>query len=529
MRPLTGVTWTMAVVLTLVVIGPSAAAQECSCSDAFVGDTIAAADGVFIGTVASGGDGAERTTYEVGTWIKGDLATEAIEVGRGDCDAPVAAAGEEAAVAIVLDSGGRAVHACALPSPAAVLALAQPEQASAGPAVYFATSAIAPPLLLDADAGIVASDPGTDNRRIDAAAACPDGTIAYLQDQQVVIIDADFTEIDRLQFRRITDELFCPEPGVVLAVAGPALEQQVYDVRSRSPLTGQLAPDGPADAVGDLVAVGAQGPGEANATVRVVGRGSGIERTLIDPALLVGARPVSLVSVALSPSADRAAFAITSGPEDNQQATVMITDTAGGSILALADLDAIASEVRWLSGERLLVRATSGRSTVHSAATLAVESEIDAPWAEHLDGNVLTGIGGTEPGVGTTLTRIVLPDGAPTVERELPFEMQVIRLPEPVESGATGSAFLEPLALPLPSDRLDGLVALTTDDGQRFVAPDELPTPTPPANQDESAGAPPTTRDPDGEDAGILMWAVVAGAIAIGGVLLILARRPQPG
>lgn len=554
-RLLAVVTATLAALGALVAAAPAAsAAQECSCRDDFVGDLIAAADGVFIGTITDleYGDGAvvtpanpaERTTYDVAMWIKGALPTSTVEVHRGSCDDGVAEVGDEIAVAFGVDGSGRAVHTCALPPAPVVQAFVQPDAAAPGPAVYFATSRFAPPLLLDAAGRIVASDPNADNRRIEVAAGCPDGTVAYLQDDEVVIVDATFSEVERLQWRRLTDELFCPEPGVILAIAGPSQERQVYDVRSRSPLTSQLTFGSPADAVGDLVAGAMESPGDANATVRVVNRSSGIERVLIDPSLVVDARPVSVVSVRLSPGADRVAFTVTTGPEESARTTVMVADTAGGSILASADVGTRRAHVRWLSPDRLVVQTTTGRSSVLGAARLEVELELDARWIQHLDDNVLSGIGDSQrggPGVGTTLTRLSLPDGAPTVERALPFEMQVRRLPTPVDAGATGPAFVEALDLPLPSERLDGLVPTATADGMVFVAPEPASATTAPvepgsdrateAAGDEAAAEPagaPSAR-PDDEDAGILMWAVAAGAITLGGVLLVLARRPTPG
>ena len=515
------------VMLTLVTTGSPVSAQTCSCVDAFVGDTIAAADGVFIGTVAEQGGAPGRTGYEVDTWIKGDVATGLVDVESGECSEVPAEGGDEVAVAFALDGDGRAIETCALPPVSVVRAFVQPDP-SAGPAVWFATSAVAPPLLLDADARIVASDPVTDNRRIDAAAACADGTVSYLQDQQVVIIDDDFTEVGRFAFRRSTSEMFCPEPGVVLAVAGPAQDRRVYDVVSRAALTSPLATGGPADAVGDLVAGGMQTAGEANATVRVVSRSTGVERTLIDPALLVGARPVTIHSVRLSPTADRVAFTLTSGPEGDQQAAAMVADTAGGSILALAEIGTTASEVRWLSADRLVVLPEAGRSTVRDAGTLAIEREVDGRWIQHLEADVLSGIGHDDLGVGSTLTRVALPDGPPTIGGEVPFGVEAIRLPEAVASSESGSAFVQPLELPLASERLDGHVVIATADGLLFVSADEVPTATPTSTESEAAidASPPA--DADGEDAGILMWAVAAGAIAIGGVLLMLARRPQP-
>ncbi|MEM7287415.1 MAG: hypothetical protein AAF480_13770 [Actinomycetota bacterium] len=542
-RLLVGLAVTVAAAMTIVAGAPAASAQECACREAFVGDAIAAADGVFIGTITEldyGHDDVvttanppERTTYEIDTWIKGSPDISTIDVHRGDCDGWTMV-GDEVAVAFDVDGDGQAVHTCLMPPASVVQAYAQPEATGVGPAVYLATSPFAPPLLLDANAQVVASDPDTDNRRIEAAAGCGDGTVAYLQDREVVIVDADFTEVESLQFRRVTDELFCPEPGVVLAIAGPAQERQVYDVRSREPITSQLTFGSPADAVGDLVAGAMEPPGAANATVRVVSRTSGVERTLIDPALLVDERPVAVASVRLSPTADRVAFTVTRGPEDTQQATVMIADTAGGSILALAEIGNRRAHVRWLSSDRLLVQTTTGSSTVHDAATLAVERELDARWVQHLDGDVLSGLGDSHrgtPGVGTALTRLTLPDGAPTVAGELPFQVQAFRLPVETRSAATGTAFVEAPGVPLPSEPLDSLVPVIEGRRLRFVSAEELPTPTPTATDDdttEAASAAPPISAVDGEDAGILRWAVIAGAVGLGGVLLVLARRPQP-
>ena len=538
-RLLVGLAVALAAVTTIVAGAPAASAQECACRDAFVGDAIAAADGVFIGTITEldYGDGdvvttanpPERTTYEIDTWIKGSPEISTIDVHRGDCDGRTMV-GDEVAVAFDLDGDGQAVHTCLMPPASVVQAYAQPEATGVGPAVYFATSPFAPPLLLDASARVVASDPDTDNRRIEAAAGCGDGTIAYLQDREVVIVDAGFTEVERLQFRRVTDELFCPEPGVVLAIAGPAQERQVYDVRSREPITSQLTFGSPADAVGDLVAGAMEPPGDANATVRVVSRSTGVERTLIDPALLVDGRPVAVASVRLSPSADRVAFTVTSGPEDAQLATVMIADTAGGSIQALAEIGSRRAHVRWLSPDRLLVQTTTGRSTVHDTAILAVERELDGRWVQHLDGDVLSGLGDSSrgtAGVGTQLTRLALPDGSPTVDAELPFQVQAFRLPVEVSATTTGTAFVEPLEIPVPSERLDPLVAVTEGGRVRFVGANEVPTAVPDTTDDDSEPVALPASAADGEDAGILLWAVIAGAIAIGGGLLVLARQPR--
>lgn len=532
----------MAVLLTVGVADSTAAAQDCSCQDAFVADTIVDADGVFIGIITAldygDGDGEvvttasppKRTSYDVSLWVKGSPDATTIDVDRGGCGGQLAELGDEVAVAFDVTAEGRAVRTCAMPPPSVVRALAEPEPAAPGPAVYFATSPFAPPLLLDADARIVASDPNTANRRIEAAVGCGDGTVAYLQDREVVIVDADFIEVERLEFRRTTDELFCPEPGVVLAIAGPAQERQVYDVRSRAPISSQLTFGSPADAVGDLVAGAMENPGDANPTVRVVSRSSGVERTLIDPALLVGGRPVTIASVRLSPSADRVAFSVTSGPEEDQLTTVMVADTAGGSILALAEVGSRRSHVRWLSPDRILVQATTGQSTLHAASNLAVERALEARWIQHLDGDVLSGIGDSQrggPGVGTTLTRLILPSGEPGVEGQLPFEVRAIRLPDALRAGTTGKAFVEPLGLPLPSEGLDTLVATPSADGIVFVQPDQVSAATPPSTDDTEASAPIATPASDGEDAGILMWAVAAGAVTIGGVVLMLARRPQ--
>lgn len=536
---LVGLAVTLAAATTIVAGAPTASAQECACHDAFVGDTIAAAEGVFIGTITEldYGDGSvvttadppARTTYEIDTWIKGSPDTSTIDVDRGECDGRTMV-GDEVAVAFDVDGDGRARHTCLMPPASVVRAYAQPEPTGVGPAVYVATSPFAPPLLLDANAGIVASDPATDNRRIEAAAGCGDGTIAYLQDLEVVIVDAGFTEVERLQFRRVTDELFCPEPGVVLAIAGPAQERKVYDVRSREPITSQLTFGSPADAVGDLVAGAMEPPGSANATVRVVSRSTGVERTLIDPALLVDERPVAIASVRLSPSADRVAFTVTSGPEDAQLATVMIADTAGGSILALAEIGTRRAHVRWLSPDRLLVQTTTGRSTIHDTAILAIERELDARWVQHLDGDVLSGLGDSHqgtPGVGTQLTRLALPDGSPTVDAELPFQVQAFRLPAEVTATTTGTAFVEPLEIPLPSERLDALVAVSEAGRVRFVEADRVPTPTPSGTDGDSEAVAIPSSPADGEDAGILLWAVIAGAVAIGGGMLVLARQSR--
>lgn len=471
----------VAVVGAVLSVG-AAPAQACSCGIGPVEDLLEEADGAFIGSLVevgaaddSGDDVAY--TFDVTEWIKGQRDPGAFDVfsarGGAACgfESPV---GHEVAVFVWVRGDHATGGLCSTLDAATVRATVRPPQVSDRAGQYLATGWPTPSYVLDADGGTVAAHPaGSDQLAGTLQTTCGGSMIAERRGKEVALIDiSTFDDVEVLQFNRSARKLLC-DTDRVFAVAGPKGERQVYDVRTREPVTGQLVSAAHVALVdGNLIY-----RGEANESNpegwRTLNLSSGTERFIAEMSRS-GRR---MESVDFSPESGRIALTLAEG---NQPVLDLVVVSVPSGEIITRTIETHVASVRWLDESRVFVSTEGGgypdtvNSFIASGDDLNTIVEFDSElyWPTYIDGDRLVGLDGGR------FRSMPVTGGPSEVLNEIPGDRHLLRLPDPVNMTTVGSAAQEPIDTPIPSPRIEAIVARTAG------VPGSTGTPTPIADPD---------------------------------------------
>ena len=205
----------------VLVVTRGGEASACSCRSLQPADALSEFDAAFVGTLVDSPSPANFVekapyTFEVETWVKGDLGTEVVVFApsQGSACGFEAPMGERVGVFVTLEGETPTGSLCTMVDPDLLLAGEQPfELDGSGPPLFLVTgySGRARLMLLDAEGGLLAMV-GDDEENLNGLTVCPGSAllVEMVNDQLVVRSTSDLAEIRRVDLHGLPFEVSVP-------------------------------------------------------------------------------------------------------------------------------------------------------------------------------------------------------------------------------------------------------------------------------------------------------------------------------